>query len=43
MAYGNFKDLTRRTACDKMLCDKAFNIAQNLKNDIFEGISYRIS
>ena len=26
MAYGDFKDLTRRTA-DKILCDKAFNIA----------------
>ena len=26
MAYGNFKDLTRRTASDKKLCDKAFNI-----------------
>ena len=24
MAYGNFKDLTRRTASDKVLKDKAF-------------------
>ena len=23
MAYGDFKDLTRRTASDKILCDKA--------------------
>ena len=28
MAYGDFKDLTRRTASDKILCDKAFNIAK---------------
>ena len=33
MAYGDFKDLTRRTASDKMLRDKPFNIAKNLKND----------
>ena len=29
MAYGDFKDLLRRTASDKILRDKAFNIAQN--------------
>ena len=29
MGYGNFKDLTRRTASDKILCDKAFNDAKN--------------
>ena len=28
MAYGDFKDLTRRTASDKILCDKAFNVAK---------------
>ena len=33
MAYGNFKDLTRRTASDKILRDKEFNIAENLKYD----------
>ena len=33
MADGDFKDLTRRTASDKMLRDKAFNIAKNLKYD----------
>ena len=27
MAYGDFKDLTKRTASDKILRDKAFNIA----------------
>ena len=26
MGYGNFKDLPGRTALDKILCDKAFNI-----------------
>ena len=31
MAYGGFKDLTRRTASDKILHDKAFNIAENPK------------
>ena len=29
MAYGDFKDLLRRTASDKVLHDKAFNIAKN--------------
>ena len=33
MDYGDFKDLNRRTAADKVLCDKAFNIAKNPKND----------
>ena len=33
MAYGNFKDLTRRTASDKTMRDKAFNIAKNPKYD----------
>ena len=28
MAYGDFKDLTRRTASDKILRDKSFNIAK---------------
>ena len=28
--YGDFKDLTRRTASDKILSDKAFNIAKHL-------------
>ena len=31
MAYGEFKDLPRRTAADKVLPDNAFNIAKNLK------------
>ena len=29
MAYEDFKDLTKRTASDKVLRDKAFNIAEN--------------
>ena len=33
MAYEDFKDLTRRTASDEILHDKAFNIAKNLKYD----------
>ena len=31
MAYEGFKDLARRTASDKILRDKAFNIAKNKK------------
>ena len=33
MAYGDFKDLTSRTASDKRFRDKAFNIAKNIKYD----------
>ena len=31
MAYGNFKDLTRWIASDKIFPDKAFNIAKKSK------------
>ena len=31
MTYGDFKNLTRRTTSDKILHDKAFNIAKNPK------------
>ena len=31
MAYGNFKDLTRRTGSDKIFCYNTFNIAKNSK------------
>ena len=31
MTYEDFKDLTRRTASDKIFCDKTFNIAKNPK------------
>ena len=33
MVYGDFKDLKRRTYSDKVLGDKAFNIAKNSKYD----------
>ena len=33
MAYGDFKDLTKRTAADKVLRDKAFNIGKDPKYD----------
>ena len=33
MAYAKFKDLPTRTTADKVICDKAFNIAKNLKYD----------
>ena len=40
MTYGHLKDLTRRTATDKLLRDKAFNIAKNPKYDGYErGLS----
>ena len=32
MAYGKFKDLAKRTQSDKVLRDKAFEIASNPKN-----------
>ena len=32
MVYGNVKDLARRTSSDKVLTDKAFNIAKNIAN-----------
>ena len=36
MAYGDFKDLKRRTASDKVLRDKAFNIAKNPRYDGYQ-------
>ena len=36
MAYRDFKDLVRRTASDKVLRDKAFNIAKNPKYDGYQ-------
>ena len=33
MAYGDFEDLARRTASDKILRNKAFNISKNPKYD----------
>ena len=36
MAYGDFKDLARRTAFDKILRVKAFNIDKNPKYDGYQ-------
>ena len=36
MAYGDFKDLKKRAVTDKVLRDKAFNIAKNLKYDGYQ-------
>ena len=36
MAYGEFKDLAGRTASDKVLRKKAFNIAKNSKYDGYQ-------
>ena len=39
MAYGDLKDLARRTASDKVLRDKALNIAKNTKYDEYQRVS----
>ena len=40
MAYGDFKDVNRRTTADKLLRDKALNTAKNPKYDGYQrGIS----
>ena len=36
MAYEYFRDLNTRTAVDKVLRDKAFSIAKNLKYDGYQ-------
>ena len=36
MAYGDFKDLPKRTAADKLLRDKAFKIASDQKYDVYQ-------
>ena len=36
MVYGDFKDLAKRTAADKVLRDKVFNIAKDLKHNGYE-------
>ena len=35
-AYGDFKDLTKRTTSNKILRDKVFNIAKNSKYDGYQ-------
>ena len=37
MAYRDFKDLASRTAADKVLRDKAFNIAKDPKYSGYQG------
>ena len=36
MAYGKYKDLNKRTHLDKVLRDKAFEIASNLGYDVYQ-------
>ena len=36
MAYGDFEDLAKRTASNKVLRDQTFNIAKNPKYDWFQ-------
>ena len=41
MTDGDFKDLAQRTASDKVLRDKAFNIAKNAKYDKYQrGLAF---
>ena len=41
MTYGDFKHIKRRAASDKVLRDKAFNIAKNPKYDGYQrGLAY---
>ena len=43
MAYGDFKDLKRRTTSDKVLRDKAFNIAKNNKYERYQrGLAFMV-
>ena len=37
MEYGDFKDLAKKTASDKVLWDKAFNITKNPKYDGYQS------
>ena len=36
MGFGDFKDLNRRTAADKVLLNKAFNIVKDKKCDAYQ-------
>ena len=36
MAYGDFKDLPRKTASDRVFCDKAVNIIKSLIYDEYQ-------
>ena len=39
MAYGDFKDLNRRIAADKVLCENAFNVAEGPEYGYQHGIA----
>ena len=44
LAYEDFKYLNRRTASDKILCNKVFNITKNQKYDGYQrGITFTVS
>ena len=36
MTYGDFKDLSKTPAADKVLRDRAFNIAKNPRYDAYQ-------
>ena len=38
MVYGDFKDIARRAASDKVLRDKAFNVTKNPKYDGYQSL-----
>ena len=38
MTYGDFKDLAKRTASDKVLRDTVFNIAKNTKYNGYQSL-----
>ena len=43
MVYSDFKDLAKRTAPDKVLRDKTFNIAKDLKYDGYQkGLAFMV-
>ena len=43
MAYGDFKNLAKRTTADKFLRDKAFNIAKDPKYDGYQqGLAFMV-
>ena len=43
MGYGDFKDIARRKASDKILRDKAFNIAKYPKYDGYQrGLAFMV-
>ena len=43
MRYGDFKDLTRTIASEKILCGKAFDISKNVKYDGYQrGLAFLV-